>query len=74
MASFYYGYLITQIPGGWLADRFGSKYTFGVGILMSSICTLLIPLSANVGVWCIVLVRVLAGVFEASGYGIISVI
>jgi MFS family permease len=22
LAAFFYGYIITQIPGGWLADRF----------------------------------------------------
>lgn len=26
MSAFYFGYLFTQIPGGWLADKFKPKY------------------------------------------------
>jgi hypothetical protein len=26
LAAFYFGYLVTQIPGGWLALHFGAKW------------------------------------------------
>jgi MFS family permease len=29
LGSFYWGYIITQIPGGWLAAKFGGKHVFG---------------------------------------------
>ena len=30
-SCFFYGYMATQILGGYLADRFGGKWVFGVG-------------------------------------------
>ena len=66
MAAFFYGYLFTQVPGGWLAGRFGGKYVFGIGILMTALLTLLTPLAAQLGVWAIIVLRVLEGVFEVA--------
>ena len=70
LASFFYGYLVTQVPGGWLATRFGGKYIFGIGIVMTSVLTLLTPIAADISVWCLVAVRVLEGLFEVvfDGY------
>jgi hypothetical protein len=31
-SCFFYGYMATQILGGYLADRFGGKYIFGAGM------------------------------------------
>ncbi len=28
LGSFFYGYILTQIPGGWLATKFGGKRIF----------------------------------------------
>ncbi|RWS25833.1 sialin-like protein, partial [Leptotrombidium deliense] len=47
LGSFFWGYIITQIPGGALADRFGSKYVLGYSIFFTSILTLLSPLAAE---------------------------
>ncbi|HEV8716085.1 MAG TPA: MFS transporter, partial [Candidatus Binatia bacterium] len=47
LSSFFWGYLITQLPGGWLADRFGAKVILGIGVLWWSLFTLLTPLSAG---------------------------
>ncbi|XP_046434218.1 sialin-like [Neodiprion fabricii] len=44
LSSFFWGYIVTQIPGGILADKFGGKYTLGLGILSTAIFTLLTPL------------------------------
>ena len=48
LSAFFYGYLITQIPGGYLASRFGGRYVFGLGILLTSVLTLLTPLAAEI--------------------------
>ena len=29
LGAFFWGYLLTQIPGGWLAERVGGKGVFG---------------------------------------------
>ncbi|XP_019853503.1 PREDICTED: sialin-like [Amphimedon queenslandica] len=64
LSAFFVGYIITQIPGGWLAQRFSAKYVFGVGILATAIFTLLTPLAASLGIWVLVAVRILEGIFE----------
>lgn len=43
LSSFFWGYLITQIPGGILSQRYGGKYVFMLGILLSAVCSLLTP-------------------------------
>ena len=64
LSSFYYGYLITQIPGGYLADIFGGKYIFGIMILLTSLLTILTPLAAELHIIALILLRVLEGFFE----------
>ena len=64
LAAFFYGYALMHIPGGWLATRFGGKYVFGIGIVMTAVLTLLTPLAAQVSVWALVVLRVAEGLFE----------
>ena len=66
LAAFFYGYLLTQIPGGWLAQRVGGKWVFGVGIFVPSVLTIFTPLAADTSVWLLVALRVLEGLFEVS--------
>ena len=39
LSSFFAGYALMQIPGGWLADKFGSRRVLIVSVLMWSIFT-----------------------------------
>nr|XP_019539847.2 sialin-like [Aedes albopictus] len=64
LSSFFYGYLITQIPGGFVSNWFGPHIAFGVGVGASSVLTLLTPLAAYAGYGCVIAVRVLEGVFQ----------
>ena len=66
LAAFFYGYLITQIPGGLLAQRVGGKWVFGVGVVMTAILTLFTTVAAEKSVWLLVALRVLEGFFEVS--------
>jgi MFS family permease len=63
LGSFYFGYIVTQLPGGWLATRYGGKWVFGVGILGTAILTLLTPLAAENST-ALILLRVLEGIME----------
>lgn len=44
LSSFFWGYVITHIPGGMLAEKFGGKWALSLGILSTAIFTLLTPL------------------------------
>lgn len=64
LGSFFYGYIITQIPGGYLASKIGGKLLLGFGIFGTSVFTLLTPLAANLGVGYLIAVRALEGLGE----------
>lgn len=71
LSAFYWGYAITHLPGGILAEKFGGKYTLGLGILSTAIFTLLTPLIivASDGNWVVVVVlRLIEGLGEGTTY------
>ncbi|XP_054707829.1 sialin-like isoform X2 [Uloborus diversus] len=68
LGSFFYGYVLTQIPGGYLAERYGGKWFFGVGVLVTAIFSLLTPIAAKWGVTPFVLVRIIEGLGEGMTF------
>uniref|UniRef100_UPI00398F5BE5 sialin n=1 Tax=Pristiophorus japonicus TaxID=55135 RepID=UPI00398F5BE5 len=64
LSAFFYGYIITQIPGGYLAGRFGGKLLLGFGILGTSFLTLLTPPAAALGAYYVIVLRVIEGLGE----------
>ena len=66
LGSFFYGYIVTQVPGGYLARKYGAKWLLGIGILGTVIFTLLTPLAADLGAGYLIAVRVLEGIGEVS--------
>ena len=66
LGSFFFGYVITQLPGGWLGARFGGKYLFGLGVLCTSVLTIFTPLAARHSVGMLILVRILEGLGEVN--------
>ena len=65
MSAFFAGYVILQVPAGYLADRYGGKWVLGLGVLSWSLFTLLTPLSAVLGINMLLACRFLMGVAEA---------
>lgn len=65
LSSFFIGYVLLQMPGGVVAEKWGAKYVLGVGVLCTSVCTMLTPLAANAGYWWLILLRMLVGLGEA---------
>ncbi|CAG9094167.1 hypothetical protein JYU34_012828 [Plutella xylostella] len=65
LSGFYYGYAITQVPGGYLAEKFGGKWTLGLGLLSTALFTFLTPFVTRAGgaTWLFIL-RVLQGMGE----------
>eukprot|EP00092_Neocalanus_flemingeri_P019684 GFUD01021319.1.p1 GENE.GFUD01021319.1~~GFUD01021319.1.p1 ORF type:complete len:503 (-),score=87.91 GFUD01021319.1:155-1663(-) len=64
LGAFFYGYVLTQIPGGRLAEVYGGKRLYGVGVLITAIFTILTPLAAKTSIYTLVLVRVMEGLGE----------
>ncbi|KAH8407685.1 hypothetical protein KR222_010724 [Zaprionus bogoriensis] len=77
LSSFFWGYVVTQIPAGTLARRFGGKITLLVGVSICSVLNLLTPLCASIGGWNLlcglrVIEGLCQGVFFPSSHTIIS--
>uniref|UniRef100_A0A8C2QBL3 Sialin n=1 Tax=Cyprinus carpio TaxID=7962 RepID=A0A8C2QBL3_CYPCA len=68
LGSFFYGYILTQIPGGYFARKYGAKWLFGIGILCTVIFTLLTPVAADLGAGYLIAVRVLEGIGEGVSF------
>jgi ACS family sodium-dependent inorganic phosphate cotransporter len=64
LSSFFYGYITTQLLGGWLAPKMGAGKLYGLGILTTAVLTLLTPLIADFGLVPLVAIRILEGIFE----------
>ncbi|CAO1381808.1 unnamed protein product [Diamesa tonsa] len=68
LGAFFYGYVLTQIPGGRLAELLGGKMIYGIGVLMTGVFTLLTPMAARHNLPALVLVRIFEGIFEGVTY------
>ncbi|KAL5850575.1 hypothetical protein ACOSQ4_008588 [Xanthoceras sorbifolium] len=62
-SSFFWGYALSQLPGGWLAKRFGGRKVLEIGVLIWSLATALVPLLAGFMPG-LVLSRILVGIGE----------
>ena len=74
-SAFVVGYMLFQIPGGWVGDRFGHKKTLITCLILWSIFTGMTPLVGHASVTAVVgllpglwILRFLVGVFEAAAY------
>lgn len=66
LSSFFYGYVVTQIPFGIMAKKYGSLYFLGVGMLINSVFGLLVPIAAQCGWGWLIVVRFIQGLGEVS--------
>ncbi|CAN7998991.1 unnamed protein product [Ixodes hexagonus] len=60
-SSFFWGYLITQVPGGFLAAKYPANRVFGTAIAVSASLNMLIPGAAKIGFSMVMVVRILQG-------------
>ncbi|XP_029519462.2 sialin-like isoform X3 [Oncorhynchus nerka] len=64
LGAFFFGYLVTQIPGGYLAGHFGGSIFLGGGVLGTAALSLLTPLAAQLGPYWLFGLRALEGFGE----------
>lgn len=51
LSSFFWGYVLIQLPAGTWARKFGAKILLTVSMGVCSVLTLLTPVAANLGGW-----------------------
>lgn len=66
LGSFFWGYIITQLPGGRWAELVSGKWLFGLGVLCTAVFTILTPIAARLGVGYLIAVRILEGLGEVN--------
>src|ERR1700722_9090188 len=66
LSSFFVGYTLFQIPGGWLANRFGGKWVLGAAVLWWSLFTLLTPAAAFASLPLLIAARIAMGLGEGT--------
>ncbi|XP_069945788.1 vesicular glutamate transporter 3 [Cherax quadricarinatus] len=67
-SSFFWGYLVTQIPGGLLASRYPAHRVFGSAITASAVLNLFIPGASRLHPVAVIAVRILQGLVEGVTY------
>lgn len=66
LSAFGYGFVLTQVPAGILASKFGGKRVFGIGIFVSGVLNLLMPVVVRAGVEYAIAIQVMIGLFLGS--------
>jgi MFS family permease len=65
LSSFFWGYMILQIPAGILAKRYGPSILLVITCVITSILTLLTPVVSIYGGWiAMVVIRVMIGLAQ----------
>ena len=66
LSSFFIGYMLFMLAGGWLAERYGGKRVLGLAVLAWSLFTLLTPPAAAISLTALIVVRIGMGMGEAA--------
>ena len=63
-SAFFWGYAFTQVPGGYLAAKYGGKIVLFAGVMLWSFGTLIAPACANFSFTALLVSRFLVGLGE----------
>ncbi|XP_064480100.1 sialin-like [Ornithodoros turicata] len=66
--AFFYGYTITQLPGGWLAENVNNKLLFGIAMLLTSLLTIATAPVVRWSVYAFYALRALEGLAQGLIY------
>lgn len=65
LSSFFVGYLISQVPGGYFAAKWGGRRVFGLGVLLAALVSITTPICGSYfGYFGFLTARILCGLFE----------
>ncbi len=68
LSAVFWGYLWTQLVGGWMADRFGGHRVLAAGVAIWSLATFVTPLAAGAAFSALLAARVLLGLGEGVNF------
>lgn len=68
LGAFFWGFILTSLPGGMLAERWGGSKVAGYSLLLSTVLTFLTPYAATLHFWVIFSVRVVVGILAGVLY------
>ncbi|XP_047497040.1 sialin-like isoform X2 [Penaeus chinensis] len=68
LAAFFYGYFLTGVLGGRLAELYGTKLVLGGSVFLSSILTLLTPIAARTHYGALIALRAVMGLGQGVSY------
>lgn len=63
-SSIFWGYLVTQVPGGFLAAKYPANRLFGAAIGFSSFLNLLVPGAYTFNPVVLIIIRIMQGLSE----------
>ncbi|KAL8224430.1 hypothetical protein R6Q57_019905 [Mikania cordata] len=63
LSTFYYGYALSQVPGGWAAQKIGGRRVLLLSFVLWSLTCALVPLDPN-RVFILIMARLLVGVSQ----------
>jgi len=66
LGCYYYGYMFSNVPGAWLARRYGFKQVFGISMLFSAIITMCTPVAALTSFEFFVCLRIILGLLQVK--------
>lgn len=62
LGAYFWGYIVTQMPGGRLSEMFSGKWMFGVGIALNTLGTLLSPVMSKLHWGAFLGMRIMQGI------------
>nr|CAD7451718.1 unnamed protein product [Timema bartmani] len=68
LGSFFWGYLLFQIPGGRLAEVYGPKVVLGSAVFINGVLSVLLPFATRLHWYLLLVIRVMQGVAQVSVY------
>ncbi|KAG8293843.1 hypothetical protein J6590_007509 [Homalodisca vitripennis] len=70
LSSFYWCYILSQVVGGVLTQKFGTKAVFGYSQLATAICSLFIPVAASIHYSLLIVLRSIQGIASVFRQGL----
>lgn len=68
LGSFFYGYILTQIPAGRLSEIIGGKWIFGFSVFFTAALTFLTPWAAKQDYKVLIGLRIIEGLMEGGTF------